>query len=135
MAKRTVLPVADTALVSANKPHSLKDVKPVTVSLVLDKERTIKYDLNAFAELEDTYGSMEQAFAAMQSGSMKAARTLLWAGLLHEDESLTPRKVGALVTLDKLEPVMDAISEALLEAMPEDDNIIAPLEEAPVNPH
>ena len=100
---------------------ALHDVKPVTVSLTLDIERTLKYDLNAFAEIEEVYGSMQQAFAAMQAGSMKAARTLLWAGLLHEDEKLTPRKVGALVTLDNMNPVMDAISEALLEAMPEDD--------------
>ena len=111
---------------------ALHDVKPVTVSLTLDKERALKYDLNAFAEIEEVYGSMQQAFAAMQSGSMKAARTLLWAGLLHEDEKLTPRNVGALVTLDNMNSVMDAISEALLEAMPEDDT--AEPEDPPADP-
>jgi hypothetical protein len=113
-------------------PHALRDVKPITVSITLDKPRTLRYDLNAFAELEEIYGSMDQAFAAMQSGSMKAARTLLWAGLLHEDENLTPRQVGALVTLDNMEPVMDAISDALLEAMPSGD--ASDSEEAPADP-
>jgi len=113
---------------------ALRDVKPIAVSLTLDKPRTLKFDLNAFAELEEIYGSMEQAFAAMQSGSMKAARTLLWAGLLHEDENLTPRQVGALVTLDNMEPVMDAISTALLDAMPASEE--APETEAiPADPH
>jgi predicted homoserine dehydrogenase-like protein len=112
---------------------ALHDVKSVAVPLTLDKPRTLKYDLNAFAELEEIYGSMEQAFAAMQSGSMKAARTLLWAGLLHEEESLTPRKVGALVTLDNMEPVMDAISSALLDAMPASEDV-SEQEAAPADP-
>ena len=99
---------------------ALRDVKEIAVPLELDKPRTLMFDLNAFAELEDKYGNMEQAFFAMQSGSMKAARTLLWAGLLHEDEKLTERQVGRMVTLENLGVVMDTISEALLEAMPED---------------
>jgi hypothetical protein len=64
---------------------------------------------------------------------MKAARSLLWAGLLHEDENLTPRKVGAMVTLDNMEPVMDAISSALLDAMP-DSGDDTEQEEAPADP-
>lgn len=99
---------------------ALKDVREIAVSVELDKPRTILFDLNAFAELEDVYGSMENTFAAMQAGSMKAARTMLWAGLLHEDENLTPRQVGRLVTMDNMESVLDAISRALLDAMPED---------------
>ena len=100
---------------------ALRDVKSIVVPLVLDKPRTIKFDLNAFAELEEKYGSMEKAFSAMRSGSIKAARTLLWAGLLHEDESLTERKVGSLVTLENLNAVMDGITEALTEALPQDE--------------
>ena len=112
---------------------ALRDVKEITVPLELDKPRTLKFDLNAFAELEEKYGNMEQAFFAMQSGSMKAARTLLWAGLLHEDEKLTERKVGSMVTLDNLSTVMDTISAALLEAMPPDDENTQ-TEEAPADP-
>lgn len=108
---------------------ALRDVKPVSVPLDLDKSRTLVFDLNAFAELEDVYGNMEKAFSAMQSGSMKAARTLLWAGLLHEDETLTQRQVGGMVTLDNLSGVMDAITAALMEAMPEDGH--AEVAEAP----
>lgn len=49
----------------------------------LDKPRTLLFDLNAFAELEDKFGSLDQAFQKMQQGSVKATRTLLWAGLLY----------------------------------------------------
>lgn len=112
---------------------ALKDVKTVAVPLTLDKPRSLVFDLNAFAELEDVYGSMEKAFAAMQSGSMKAARTLLWAGLLHEDKRLTQRQVGGMVTLDNLEAVMGSISQALLEAMPGGDAAAAP-EAEPADP-
>ena len=69
---------------------NLHDIKPIAISLMLDKSRTLKFHLNPFAELEEVYGSVERTFAAMQSNSMKAARTLLWVGLPHEDENLTP---------------------------------------------
>ena len=112
---------------------ALKDVKTVAVPMELDKTRHLVFDLNAFAELEDKYGSMEKVFAAMQTGSMKAARTLLWAGLLHEDETLTEKQVGSMVAMDNLQTIMDAISTALLDAMPEDTAAPAP-EDAPADP-
>ena len=111
---------------------ALRDVKEIAIPLSLDKPRTVKFDLNAFAELEDKYGSMEKAFSAMQSGSIKAARTLLWAGLLHEDETLTERQVGGMVTLENLGTVMDILSAALTEALPQD---AVPVQEgAPADP-
>lgn len=112
---------------------ALRDIKPVSVTLELDIPRTLVFDLNAFAELEDKYGTMEKAFEAMRSGSMKAARTLLWAGLLHEDANLTERQVGGMVTLENIQLVMDSITAALLEAMPQDGEA-ADAEAAPADP-
>ena len=61
---------------------------------------------------------------------MKATRTLLWAGLLHEDESLTERKVGAMISLTNVETIMEQITRALTAALPEDteqtENAVAP---------
>lgn len=98
---------------------ALKDIREVSVTVQLDRPRQVKFDLNAFAELEEKYGNMEAAFHAMQSGSMKAARTLLWAGLLHEEPNLTEREVGGLVTLGNITEVMERITKALTEAVPE----------------
>ena len=88
------------------------------------------FDLNAFAELEDKFGSLDQAFQKMQQGSVKATRTLLWAGLLHEDETLTERRVGAMISMTNVETIMEQIIQALTVALPEDtdssENIVAP---------
>ena len=78
---------------------ALHDIREVRIPIELDKPRTLLFDLNAFAELEERFGSMDKAFDAMQKGSLKAARTLLWAGLLHEDVKLTERMVGSMVTM------------------------------------
>ena len=104
---------------------ALKDIREITVPIELDRPRGLKFDLNAFAELEDKFGSMDAAFHAMQKGSLKAARTLLWAGLLHEDETLTERKVGGLVTLANLSGIMDSITSALTAAMPDGDEVVS----------
>ena len=66
----------------------------------------------------------------MQAGSVKATRTLLWAGLPHEDEKLTERQVGAMISLTNVERIMEQIAEALTSALPEDtgntENAVAP---------
>ena len=95
---------------------ALHDIREVRIPIELDKPRTLLFDLNAFAELEDKFGSLDQAFQKMQQGSVKATRTLLWAGLLHEDEKLTERQVGAMISLTNVEKIMEQITEALTAA-------------------
>ena len=99
---------------------ALHDIREVRIPIELDKPRTLLFDLNAFAELEDKFGSLDQAFQKMQQDSVKATRTLLWAGLLHEDENLTERQVGAMISLTNVESIMEQITEALTAALPED---------------
>lgn len=98
---------------------ALKDIREIAFPIELDGPRSLKFDLNAFAELEEKFGTMDAAFQAMQKGSLKAARTLLWAGLLHEDETLTEKRVGGMVTLANLSGIMDSITSALTSAMPD----------------
>jgi len=95
------------------------DVRAKLIPIQLDKERHLKFDLNAFAELEDIYGDINTAFEAMQRGSIKAIRAMLWAGLVHEDKSLTIEQVGEMVHLGNMNEVMSAITKAINEAMPE----------------
>ena len=49
------------------------------------KARYIRYDLNAFAEMEEMFGSMEAAQERLQGGSMKDVRTVLWLGLIWDE--------------------------------------------------
>jgi len=95
------------------------DVRAKLIPIQLDKERHLKFDLNAFAALEDVYGDINAAFEAMQRGSVKAIRAMLWAGLIHEDETLTIQQVGAMVDLNNLNEIMNVLTKAISEAMPQ----------------
>jgi len=90
------------------------------VPVLLDKERHLKYDLNAFARLEDLYGSITAVFDALQSGSARAVRDLLWAGLVHEDKELKPEDVGAWVGFAGIKELTELIMEATQIALPEE---------------
>lgn len=93
-------------------------IKPKPVTIQLDKERSLLFDLNSFAEIEEIYGSVEEAMAALEKGSLKAVRAILWAGLIHEDVSLTLQRVGAMITLPELPLISESIKQAFEESMP-----------------
>lgn len=101
---------------------NVKDAKPrmKTITLKDGVEREICFTLNAMAELEDKYGSVDDAFKKLDEGSIKAARFILWAGLLHTEEGLTEQQVGNLIDLDLLNGIMESMSAALGEDMPQD---------------
>lgn len=85
------------------------------VDIELDKPRVVKYDLNAFAEIEDRFNVPVSKIGEIEMG-LKQVRTLLWAGLIHEDEALTEKQVGALVDFSNLEYVNQKIVEAFSNA-------------------
>lgn len=99
---------------------NVRDVKAkdVKITLVDGVERTLKYDLNAMAELEDRYGSVDEAFAQLDNNSIKAIRCILWAGLLHEDPDLTEQKVGSLIDMNYLSGLMNTLGDAFGNDMP-----------------
>jgi hypothetical protein len=78
----------------------------------------VVYDLNAFADLEETYGTVNDAMEALSSGSIKTIRTLLWVGLRSFNPDITEREVGALIGMSGIEAVSEAITLAIEDAMP-----------------
>lgn len=100
----------------------LNDIRIKEVTITLDKERHLRYDLNAYAELEDVYGSVDAAVNKLQKGSVKAIRTVLWAGLIHEDESLTEKQVGAMLSMGDLEKLSKAVGEAMESSLPQPED-------------
>lgn len=103
---------------------NLRDVKPRVKTITLNDgvEREVKFTLNAMAEMEDRYGSVDAAFAELDKGSVKAVRFVLWAGLLHnEEDSLTEKQVGNLIDLGSMKAIMESMSEAITEGLPEYD--------------
>ncbi len=101
----------------------VKDVRSKSVSVVLSDgvEREIRYTLNAMAELEEIYGSVDKAFAALETNSLKAVRNVLWAGLVHQDETLTAVQVGNLIDMQTLSDLMGSLNVALGSDMPDSD--------------
>lgn len=114
----------------------IKDVRSKPVSVMLDKERHLRFDLNAFAEIEELYGSVDDAMAALEKGSIKALRAILWAGLIHEEldgnenPKITPRQVGSLIEVKDLPMLSKKIEEAIGTGLGEAGD--APLTESQV---
>ena len=99
---------------------NVKDVKSKAVKITLTDgvERTIKFTLNALAELEDRYGSVDEAFKQLDNNSIKAVRCILWAGLIHEDPELTEQQVGNLIDIQYMQELMTSINDAFESDMP-----------------
>lgn len=100
---------------------NVNDIKAKVKTITLNDgvEREIKFTLNAMAEMEDKYGSIDAAFKALDEGSIKAARFIMWCGLLHTDENLTEQQVGNLIDMECLNKLFETMSEALGEDMPQ----------------
>lgn len=112
--------------------NAIKTFKPVTMNLG-GKERVIQFDMNAYAELENKFGSIEKAMDQLQSGQMKDIRMILWVGLIHEEAvideetgepikyNITPYQVGSWIrNASMLTVASEKIAAAMEEGMPEE---------------
>ncbi len=98
----------------------LQKIRKAPVKITLgDKERSLRFTLNSFADIEDHFGSIDAGLSAMEKGSMKAIRFFLWTGFTHEDPALTEEQVGALIDIQELEQLTECLSEALESDLPE----------------
>lgn len=100
---------------------NVADVKPKkrTVDLGDGVEREVVLSLNAMAELEDKYGSIDNAFEKIKKGSIATIRFLLWCVLVPDgDTDLTEREIGRLIKLDNIQEIMTSVMDALEEQMP-----------------
>lgn len=77
--------------------------------IFLDRERNLKFDLNALEIIEEMSGATIDK--AVETMSMKTLKVLLYSGLVHEDADLTLEKVGAMVTFENLQEVSVALNK------------------------
>jgi len=99
----------------------LEDIREKAVTVILDKERHIIFDLNALADLEEEYGDITEAFKKLQSGSIKAIKKFIFIGFKHEDEELTEREAGKMVTLENMGSLGTAVNEAMGRGFPNEE--------------
>lgn len=120
----------------------VKDVKQNLDAPVMElggKTRTIQFDLNAFAELENKFGTIQAALEQLQKGRMNDVKIILWAGLIHEevilDEvtgepkgyNITPYQVGSWIKNPKmLNDMTRILGIAMGGDMPDPENLVTP---------
>ena len=100
-----------------------KDLQPQSTKIEL-KGRTyeMNFDLNAMAELEDIFGTLQIAIAELKKKKLKAVRSFLYAVLKSTDESLTEFEVGKLIDMNNFTYIEKAITKLINNAFEEDEN-------------
>jgi hypothetical protein len=97
----------------------------VKVHLRLDRERTLIISFNALCLAEEITG-INFLMGEFTFSSVRVMRALVWAGLIHEDPSLTLEQVGDLIEQRGASEVARVIIDAFAAAMPkskvEDDD-------------
>jgi len=93
-----------------------------TATIELDKQRTMRMDLNALSDYERVTGkSIMSGGFALDKLAVSDVRALLWAALVQDDESLTERQVGAMLHTGNLTEVTAAITSLMRASLPESE--------------
>jgi hypothetical protein len=124
----------------------MQDMKTVPLELG-GKTRHLRYDANALIDLgesldinlltpegweklvgkkEKNSETGEETFVPVEP-TFRTIRAIVWAGLRHEDESLTERQVGAMMDPANMGAVIDAYQEAWKA-----QDVTTPANEAPL---
>lgn len=102
----------------ANDPAVQTSILEPEVKVMLDRERTLRLDFNAFGLIEERTGSSVQSlsekFKEMHARDISA---VIWAGLVHEDPTLTVSDVGRMLTFHRLGMLMKAFMRCMHIAM------------------
>ena len=66
------------------------------VTIELDRPRTLRYGMNALVKIEELTGKAISKLD-LENISIKDLRSMIYAGLFHEDKTLTPERVADLI--------------------------------------
>lgn len=95
----------------------------MSIAIDFDKPRQLKFDLAAIKDLEAQLGGQPLGTIVQHLSKMGVSTliTALWAGMKHEDRSLTPNLVTKLLETyikkgKRVKPLMDAVSDAIEES-------------------
>lgn len=88
------------------------------IPIQLDKARNLRYSLKALSRIEDELGC-SIAGIDFSNVSIKQVVTFIWAGLIHEDKSLSVDDVMDMLDDDdiSLDVLMVKVTEAMDAAM------------------
>lgn len=113
----------------------VRNINPTEMDLG-GKRRIIQFDMNAFAEMESRYETIDAGMKKLASGKMQDVRTLLWMALIHDEVILdevtgepvgykiTPYQVGSWIKNPQmLEEVCNKLSIAMGQSMPSAEDL------------
>ena len=80
------------------------------VKITLDKERNLYFNLNSLEIIEELTGKSIDKIT--ENMNMKSLKAIVYAGLVHEDKSLTVEAVGEMIGFNDISRVSEAIGEA-----------------------
>lgn len=84
------------------------------VAVMLDKERHLKFNLNALIMAEKITGKkLSEMGEDKAEFGLEFLRAMLYAGLIHEDKELTLEEVGDMIDMDNMEEVTEKLGEAM----------------------
>ena len=118
----------------------VKDVKQYVDAVTMHlggRERIFQFDMNAFAELEKMFGSVEKAMDQLVEGRITDIRKILWAALIHDEVAefdevtgepirynITPYQVGSWLKNPKLiQEASQKLAAAMGSGMPDPEDI------------
>ncbi len=82
----------------------------------LDKTRNLRFGMRAISLIEKKFGKTISSID-MSNMTMDNIATFIWAGLLYEDDTLTPDKIMDLVDdYSDMETVFKTVREAVEQA-------------------
>ena len=87
------------------------------VPIVLDKPRTLRFDYRALRTIERRLGVEIKELPTLDMDKPEVLRTLLWAGLRHEDHRLTFKHLKKLTSTGRTSRFHEPIGRALLLAL------------------
>lgn len=93
-------------------------------TITLDKKRTLRFDMAAVEDFRgetgvDLAAGVSEEQAKELFGNLSNMVTLIWACLLHEDESLTRRQVARMLHPGAMEEMMEALERMMVEYYPD----------------
>lgn len=86
------------------------------ITIMLDKERNMLFDLNTMSKYEDLTG--KSSFSIGDDMGAKTIRALLFSCLSHEDESLTLENIGSMIDFDNMPYISQKLNEMITESTP-----------------
>ena len=85
--------------------------KRAQVILELDRSRTLVIDFNALCEAEGVLGHT----IARQEVGLSELRAIMWAGLRHEDSTLTVKQVGDFIGTYGMNVLSEKVGKCLAD--------------------